>query len=256
MLKQALKIKAKPNQDAHRYNFGEFCLNCARHRSPTDGPRCSLCLSAAEPDLRRCADCLAVVYCSRACQRANRANHRGFCHIATWLLKYDNKISSTLARLLACQAWCERHISPLACAPAGRPPPPPAAEGSPDNVVLVIRLDADATHDFRLLDARYCSPKEVSALLDTVYRGSSASMEGVPTERSKVEAKMEQREGVISVLMVDVGSSYPFRVCVAHWVLGAETDALRMDWVEPLRTFQNLVEDMKSRTRDLTLSIP
>lgn len=71
---QTLCADAEVLAPRHRLGDGDVCLTLVRMR-----PSCARCRRQRSRPLSLCGQCLAVQYCSSACQRADWRAHRSHC---------------------------------------------------------------------------------------------------------------------------------------------------------------------------------
>ncbi|KAJ7486991.1 hypothetical protein FB451DRAFT_1554123 [Mycena latifolia] len=161
----------------------EMCENCTVRRI----------------DLRRCAGCATVRYCSKECQKAHWKSHKPHCQLNASLAAQAAEMGPDYsARLAAIGKWCDMFSVPLGAASASALNLMTYPERA-DEYVLVICLDflpggkAPYTHD--IVDAAIVS---LSALLTWAR---SVSLEKAAT----FEASLAPRPGVIRVLLRDRG---------------------------------------------------
>ncbi|KAI0055761.1 hypothetical protein BV25DRAFT_1731770 [Artomyces pyxidatus] len=88
----------------------DACAHCTKHSSKIHGPgvHCSNCLPPSSATLRRCNSCKIVAYCTKDCQRAHWARHRGYCKDITGKTKL---LEAATYRAAQVKIWCMEHMS-------------------------------------------------------------------------------------------------------------------------------------------------
>ncbi|KAJ7470132.1 hypothetical protein B0H11DRAFT_2041503 [Mycena galericulata] len=160
----------------------EMCENCTVRRM----------------DLRRCAGCGIVRYCSKECQKAHWKEHKPHCVLNAEMSKKAEALGSDYSdRLKAIGKWCDAFSIPIGAASASALSIMTHPERI-DEFVLVIYVDflgpaakAPYTHD--IVDAAVLPLDELRA------RALKVSQQQLEV----FERNLSPRPGMIRVLLVD-----------------------------------------------------
>ncbi|KAK7050701.1 MYND-type domain-containing protein, partial [Favolaschia claudopus] len=165
----------------------EICENCTARRI----------------DLRRCAGCAVVRYCSKECQKAHWKEHKPYCQSNIERAKQAEALGPDYSeQLKAIGKWCDDFSIPIGCASASALDLMHHPEHV-DSYVLIIYVDylgptakSPYTHD--IIDA------EVLPLATLRLKALSIS----PEQLESFDRNLAPRPGMMRILLLD--RKYPW----------------------------------------------
>ncbi|KAI0061270.1 hypothetical protein BV25DRAFT_1916952 [Artomyces pyxidatus] len=230
-------VQAMRMDDGKRFNKrgNGLCEGCYKHirSSHDDGSSCDGCMAADVVELRKCARCKAIFYCSKACQKTDWKNHRQYCSQTT----IDNeKMRQELlldARRESLQTFCRksevfRQLGPLLANIADAAM---AGTQSPERHVLLVYADWNSpntdetatlpsrTPPFKhfIREAGLVPISRIEEILDRVCAAeSSKGLTYIGWKRKTVKELKPHPEGWIPLFVLDETLPYPANHMCMH----------------------------------------
>ncbi|KAJ6572459.1 hypothetical protein DFH09DRAFT_1362428 [Mycena vulgaris] len=209
----------------------EMCENCTVRRM----------------DLRRCAGCNLVRYCSKECQKAHWKEHKPYCLLNVEMAKRADDLGADYSdRLKAIGKWCDAFSVPIGAASASALDIMTHPEHI-DEFVLIIYVDflgptAKPPHTHAIVDA---SALPLAPLRSRALAISQAQLE-------QFERNLAPRPGMIRVLLLD--RAFPWSY-TTPFVVPSNIKQWRRDgqWFEHLQMAVTRPGEMVRRREEVRL---